>query len=171
MKVVLSSAIVFATMLGFAACSSSTDSPVQTQKPDATTVDSAPRTDDSDLIPCGPRSVLENVCQHCHSFPTQNDAPFPLVTYSDIMINRGEGITRDLMIAQLNARRMPLAPVTITDDQRDTLLAWLESGAPAAQADACADAGTDADSGDASDDAFDASDDADASDSGDAALD
>jgi len=103
----------------------------------------------ADMIPCAPRRVLETVCQRCHSDPTLNGAPFPLVGRSDIMTKRWGVVVRELMIEELDARRMPLAPVTIEPEDRDVLLAWLRAGAPAATTRVCAasppeDAGDDA---------------------------
>lgn len=110
--------------------------------------------DDSDEIPCEPRAVLQTVCQQCHTSPPVRSAPFPIVTLTDVRTMRSGGVVRDLMIAQLMAHRMPLAPVTIDDSQRATLLAWLQSGAPAVTARTCdgtADAAADVADGDAMD--------------------
>ena len=102
--------------------------------PDAVAFDASPQTsevDDRESIPCAPRRVLEGVCQRCHQAPPIRGAPFPLVTRSNILRVGPDGEVRELMIAQLEARRMPLAPETITDESRATLLAWLRAGAPA----------------------------------------
>lgn len=120
---------------------------------------------DEDAIPCEPRHVLQVVCQQCHSRPTKNDAPFSLVNLSDVLVTRSGSIVRDLMIAQLEAQRMPLAPVTIADDQRAVLLDWLHAGAPATTTTSCID--RDAGDAEAGDDAGDADSDS----SADAALD
>lgn len=100
--------------------------------------------DDADTIPCGPRRVLMAVCQRCHSRPPQNGAPFPLVTHADIVRVGPDGEIRQLMIEQIEAGRMPLSPVTIDYDSRETLTDWLAAGAPAEPPHAC-----DADAGDA----------------------
>jgi len=94
--------------------------------------------DDSDTIPCEPRLVLQSICQRCHRRPPLNGAPFPLVTYTNIVRVTPDGQIRQLMIQQLEARRMPLAPVTIPPAARETLLAWLRAGAPAALPSSCA---------------------------------
>jgi len=138
----LASGIVFAALLAFVACSSS--DPIVPAK-DAASPVTGP--DDSNEIPCDAREVLQTVCQQCHSDPPVRGAPFPLVTRTNILTQRSGGIARDLMIAQLLARRMPLAPVTIEDSQRSTLLAWLQNGAIAVKAQSCtepADAASDA---------------------------
>jgi uncharacterized membrane protein len=141
----LASGMLFASVLAFVACSSSgqiapaRDAGVEASPPD-----------DSNEIPCDAREVLQTVCQQCHSNPPVRGAPFPLVTRSNVLAARPGGVARDLMIAQLQAHRMPLAPVTIEDAQRETLLAWLQGGAAAVPAQSCTgvDAGADADAGD-----------------------
>jgi hypothetical protein len=101
---------------------------------------------DANEIPCGPRIVLQSICQQCHTRPTRNGAPFSLVNRSDILAATRGSVIRQLMIEQLEARRMPLSPVTITDDQRNTLLGWLKEGAPAVSPQDCpSDAGLGAD--------------------------
>lgn len=157
------SGTAFFTLLGFLACSS-TD-PVVAPPRDAA-IDSAIPVDDSTQIPCAPREVLQTVCQQCHARTPLNGAPFPLVTRTDILTMRSGGIARDLMIAQLVAKRMPLAPVTIEDEQRATLLAWLQDGAVAVTSQSCLDAGADA-AGDPPADASAAADSADAADADD----
>lgn len=117
------------------------------------------RNDVAGEIPCAPRRVLREVCQRCHVSPPRNGAPFPLLTRANVLSTYGGSVVRELMIEQLEARRMPLAPVTIEDDDRATLLAWLHAGAPAGGACAAADdASTDARvaANDASTDARDA---------------
>jgi hypothetical protein len=106
--------------------------------------------EDADEIPCEPRRVLQTVCQQCHSKPPRGGAPFPLVRRSDILATRTGVVVRELMIQQLDARRMPLTPVTIQDGERDVLLAWLRAGAPASAPQDCANDPT-ADGGDAGD--------------------
>src|SRR5215470_12403902 len=95
---------------------------------------------DEDEIPCPPRAVLQTVCQQCHTRPQRNGAPFALINRSDILNVYEGAVIRDLMIQVLDARKMPLAPVTIEDDQRDTLLGWLRSGAPNVPPTTCDDA-------------------------------
>ena len=87
--------------------------------------------DDTNLIPCAPRQVLQTVCQKCHSKPPQSGAPFPLVTRSNVVRATPDGQIRELMIQQIEAGRMPLTPVTIDDGSRAILLEWLKDGATA----------------------------------------
>lgn len=82
-------------------------------------------------IPCAPRHVLQTICQQCHTKPQKNGAPFPLINRSDVVDNvYGGVVVRELMIEMVEAGRMPLSPVTISDDDKATLLAWLHAGAP-----------------------------------------
>jgi hypothetical protein len=100
--------------------------------------------DDADTIPCGPRFVLQRICQRCHSNPTANGAPFPLETRWDIVRVGRDGEIRQLMIEQIEAGRMPLTPVTIDYSSRETLLDWLHAGAPAESPKTCEPNPTDA---------------------------
>ncbi|HVH42756.1 MAG TPA: hypothetical protein VM925_10445 [Labilithrix sp.] len=96
--------------------------------------------DDEDTIPCGPRLVLQTVCQKCHQKPPVNGAPFPLVRRSDIVRVTPDGEVRALMIEQMEVGRMPLSPETIDYNSRETLLDWLHAGAPAESPHSCEDA-------------------------------
>src|SRR5579859_3377724 len=81
-------------------------------------------------IPCDAKRVLEIVCQHCHSDPPMNGAPFPLVTYEDTQASfRGQTIAFQMLYVLQNGK-MPLPPVTIEPADRDTLIRWLQAGAP-----------------------------------------
>jgi hypothetical protein len=98
--------------------------------------------EDTDEIPCAPRVVLETICQRCHALRPRGGAPFPLVRRSDVVARVYQGsIVRELMIAELEAGRMPLRPVTIEPEPREALLGWLRAGAPAVSARSCTDAG------------------------------
>ena len=88
-------------------------------------------------LPCEPRRVLETVCQQCHSDPTTNGAPYPLQDLPEIVAVRDGDPVYTLMIAAIEARRMPLTPVTITEADRALLLDWLRRGAPAVTPRAC----------------------------------
>lgn len=127
------------------ACSSGSDGVADAG--DASVEAAAPvLAEDADMIPCGPRAVLQAICQTCHSRPPREGAPFPLVTRSNIVGTAADGRQlRELMIEQLEAKRMPLPPVTIEDDRRAVLLDWLRAGAPAIAAQECSDAGAPAD--------------------------
>jgi hypothetical protein len=125
------------------ACASSRDGVARPTGATGDASDGLLRRDDSMEIPCEPRRVLVAICQQCHTRPeTKNGAPFPLQWRSDVIATYGGVAIRELMIEQLAAGRMPLAPVTIDPADRETLLAWLRAGAPAVTATTCIDAGT-----------------------------
>ncbi len=85
-------------------------------------------------VPCDARRVLQNVCQQCHSNPTRNSAPFPLVTYDDTqVVASGEPLWHYMRIV-VQSGVMPLPPVQISATDRQTLSKWLNAGAPAATA-------------------------------------
>jgi len=91
-------------------------------------------------IPCDPNRVLQDVCQHCHSAPPQNGAPFPLVTYEDTQVLANGVPLWKFMRAVVQSGAMPLPPVQISGAQRDLLLAWFDAGAPArSSSDMCSD--------------------------------
>ncbi|HKQ69925.1 MAG TPA: hypothetical protein VJT73_11330 [Polyangiaceae bacterium] len=115
--------------LGMMACSGSST-------PDV--ADVVPIHEGSDRIPCEPRSILQGVCQKCHTQPLLNGAPFPLIDRSDIVRIQKDGVeVRAAMIAQLETGRMPLTPETIDDVSRGQLLNWLRAGAPAEPPHSC----------------------------------
>lgn len=131
------------------ACNESDDPPT-TGTPDGSS--DVVEVDDANTIPCAPRAVLQSVCQRCHQNPPIRGAPFPLVTRSNIVRVGVDGEIRQLMIQQLDARRMPLAPETIDEDARTILLDWLKAGAPATSPQTCSNL-EDASGEDASEDA------------------
>lgn len=148
------STIVFISVAGFfGACSSSNVVVAPDVPPDAST---QTLRQDANEIPCEPRHVLQTICQQCHTRPPRNGAPFSLVNRSDILDSRSGRIIRELMIEQLEVRRMPLAPVKISDESRTILLEWLRAGAPAVSPQTCPEPSSSKDAGvdaDASDDA------------------
>lgn len=131
------------------ACGSSDSAGPTTVQTDAAPLTTQAEVDDSNLIPCAPRAVLVNICQQCHGRPTKNGAPFPIQRLNDILSTHAGEVVRQDMIDELNANLMPLAPVTITPEDKATLLSWLNAGSPAVLPTSCSDAGA----GDASSDA------------------
>ena len=114
--------------------------------------ETSPEAASHDDIPCDPKTVLQNVCQKCHSSPPQNSAPFPLVSYDDTQVVMSGKPVWMYMRTVLQTGVMPLPPVTIAPSDLATLLHWLDDGAPPRSAtDVCStvlvdppDAGTDA---------------------------
>lgn len=75
------------------------------------------------------RFVFDNICQQCHSNPTQNGAPMPLVTYQNVRdavlnrplldrISRPEGAPG---LMPLGGPRLPQATI-------DLIFQWNEDG-------------------------------------------
>ena len=79
------------------------------------------------------------MCQQCHAAPPRNSAPFPLVTYADTQVVASGKPLWSYMIVALQNGVMPLPPVQIAPADRDTLIRWLDAGAPPRSAsDMCA---------------------------------
>jgi uncharacterized membrane protein len=89
-------------------------------------------------LPCEVQAVLSEVCDVCHSSPPQNGAPIPLVTYADTQAPftalptydhvptwrvMGDAVQSGLMPA-------PWPGVMLSADQEQTLLSWVDAGAP-----------------------------------------
>ncbi|MGZ3421602.1 MAG: hypothetical protein ACXWUG_15675 [Polyangiales bacterium] len=81
-------------------------------------------------IPCAPNEVLKNVCQQCHTTPSQHGAPFPLVTYGDVQADLDGHPVYYWMEKYVTSQDMPLPPVDLGDGDRAALLEWLRAGAP-----------------------------------------
>ena len=75
------------------------------------------------------RFVFENICTQCHSNPTQNGAPMPLVTYEnvrDAVLNRPllDRISR----AEGASGAMPLGGPRLPQNTIDLIFQWNEDG-------------------------------------------
>jgi hypothetical protein len=109
---------------------------------------SIPPTPAGEGLPCDVAQVLAAKCQTCHRRPPLFGAPMPLLSLADSRAPSptGQGLIWESMRAKVSKGLMP-PPTTPTGPlspaEKDTLLAWLNAGAPAG-ADACtpaADAG------------------------------
>lgn len=73
--------------------------------------------------------VFDNVCQECHSNPTQNGAPMPLVTFDDV---RDAVLTRPLLdrISREEGASgaMPLGGPRLPQNVIDLIFQWNEDG-------------------------------------------
>jgi len=86
---------------------------------------------------CAARTVLQGKCQRCHAEPSENGAPFPLLTYADTQVADRKGTPRyEKMKAALESEYMPplfleLTPAVepLSPDESATLRTWL-SGQP-----------------------------------------
>lgn len=87
---------------------------------------------------CAARTVLRDKCQRCHQDPTQNGAPFPLLTYADTQVVDRKGVPRsEKMKAALDSDYMPptflqLEPAVepLQESERSALVSWLSSDPP-----------------------------------------
>lgn len=75
------------------------------------------------------RFVFENICTQCHSNPTQNGAPMPLVTYEnvrDAVLNRPllDRISRE----EGASGAMPLGGPRLPQNTIDLIFQWNEDG-------------------------------------------
>jgi hypothetical protein len=85
---------------------------------------------------------LQDKCQRCHRDPPENGAPFALITYADTQVKHDTTPRYELMQAAVTSGFMPFVaaeldpPVaSLTCEQKETLLAWLEADAPPAPSD------------------------------------
>jgi hypothetical protein len=96
---------------------------------------------------CDALVVIQNKCQPCHSNPTQNDAPFSLVTFEDTQACYNNQLVHDRMEVMVETGQMPFVELNeilhldppvedLTPDEKTLLLTWLGEGA-------CAVGGTD----------------------------
>jgi len=93
---------------------------------------------------CDVRLILQNKCQRCHGNPTQNAAPFPLVSYADTQVSAPTpenpqrkryhqmltAVESGIMPDQSQDLAPPVSPLTC--EEKATLLAWLRADAPPA---------------------------------------
>jgi uncharacterized membrane protein len=94
---------------------------------------------------CDVEPLLQSKCQRCHTDPPSHGAPFSLVSYADTQVLDKQGNSRAThmrdMIAQgtMPATFVKLTPPVepLSDDERTTLLAWLDAGAPLGDDSAC----------------------------------
>ena len=89
-------------------------------------------------LPCDVDAVLRDVCQQCHSRPPQDGVPVSFVTYADTqaritVLPDYRNVPAWIVMGDLvGSGMMPQRPVTITQAERETLLAWVDAGAPPA---------------------------------------
>lgn len=100
----------------------------------STTCDSTPKTGE---IPCEVFAVIHAKCNPCHNTPTQNGAPFPLLTYADTQEPYGtDRLVYQQMFDQIQPGASPRMPLNgmLTDAEMKTLGDWLAACAPPAAA-------------------------------------
>lgn len=95
-------------------------------------------------LPCSVSLVLEAKCQRCHGEHLQNGAPFALLSWSDTQRTYFDKPVHERMLSAIESGFMPLVlpsitpPVErLTDEEEQTLVAWLRAGAQPVVASAC----------------------------------
>jgi uncharacterized membrane protein len=94
---------------------------------------------------CEVQRVLQAKCQRCHAASPEHGAPFPLVSYEDTQVVSAGGTARfsaiekavldDFMPPGFIALEPPVLP--LSDAEKQTLLDWCASGAPAGPEPGC----------------------------------
>lgn len=153
----IQSAFRWCTVLGFAialGCSDGNQTPERRggPLPDTSNGGSAdPGTGDQGAIPGCVLKVVQDKCQRCHGDPLTNGAPVPFLTTNDFQARYYESdfkwwevsvdrVGSDVMpfVALNDLPNPPKPPVEpLTEDEKTTLLGWLERGALADDSDAC----------------------------------
>jgi len=117
---------------GAAAAGSTTDPSVDAGASDAVTI-----TGD---LPCDVHAVLAAHCTSCHGDPPTSNAPYSLVTYSDLVrtVNGAEVAQRALARMQSATVPMPPPPATpVTASELATFSAWVTAATPSGDPNAC----------------------------------
>ncbi|HEY2410296.1 MAG TPA: hypothetical protein VGI10_30030 [Polyangiaceae bacterium] len=95
------------------------------------------------VLPCDVAAVLQDVCQHCHTSPPQNGAPFPLLTGNDTQAPFDPPYDNtpiwQVMGAAVDAGVMPPPDggVDISQAEREVIIDWAAAGAPEGDGGVC----------------------------------
>lgn len=92
-------------------------------------------------IPCDVDAILAAKCRRCHTDPTQNGAPFPLIEWSKLFAPYGAVVVYQAMFKAVDSDFMPLCaegtcgtfdpPVAaLSAEEKSALLAWLSCPLP-----------------------------------------
>lgn len=86
-------------------------------------------------LPCDVAAALSRACGECHGDAPSFGAPMPLADYDDLHVPALTDPTRkvyELVAERIEAETKMMPPDgDITDEERATLLAWIDAGAPA----------------------------------------
>jgi uncharacterized membrane protein len=88
------------------------------------------------LTYCDIEPIFMDRCLRCHGDPVAEDAPFSLSTYEEVAAET-VGIERAVRTGFMPLTALKLTPPVepLTDEERDTILDWLDDGAPAGSCD------------------------------------
>ncbi|HVZ31276.1 MAG TPA: c-type cytochrome, partial [Polyangiaceae bacterium] len=91
-------------------------------------------------LPCDVQAILASRCLSCHGEPLANGAPMPLVTLADVKAEEpdepGTYMYQNVE-KRIQSTTSPMPPKglpALTDDERATLVAWIDQGAPGSDA-------------------------------------
>lgn len=89
-------------------------------------------------FPCDVFTVLQNNCQSCHQDPPKVGAPYPLLTFEDTRELHGMTMTpRWRRMGQVvESNFMPIG-MTMSAEDKQTLLDWVDACAPPAEGMGC----------------------------------
>lgn len=111
-------------------CVLSGSPPVPEPWPESDAGDAATCMDTTDVgdMPCDIFMLIQTHCQTCHTMPTQNGAPFPLLTYEDTQEPFGmAGQQRWQRMAEvITTGFMPIGK-TLPEADKQALLNWLNN--------------------------------------------
>jgi hypothetical protein len=103
-----------------------------------TLVTCSPAAEPTASLPCDVQAVLSEVCDTCHSSPPKNGAPISIVTYADTQAVFTQLPTYDHVptwrvmgdAVAAGVMPQPWPGVALSSGQKQTLLAWVDAGAP-----------------------------------------
>jgi hypothetical protein len=87
-------------------------------------------------LPCKVDDAFALKCRRCHTVPTRHGAPFVFLTWDDTQQERGGQRLTELIGRAVRSNFMPYRieanpPVLpLTDDEKKTILDWVDAGGP-----------------------------------------
>lgn len=84
-------------------------------------------------LPCDVAQVLSDHCTSCHGSPPTGNAPFPLLTYGDLVAPDAGTTRADRGYIRMTAASNPMPPLpaaAVPADQIAAWKAWLDAGLP-----------------------------------------
>lgn len=95
-------------------------------------------------FPCEVEDVIAAKCQRCHNDPQENGAPFPLLVWEDTRRPYGLVLVYEAMLPAIETDFMPFTQLDLdppveplTPEEKELMLDWLRSDAPAELGPAC----------------------------------
>ncbi|MDH5671821.1 MAG: hypothetical protein OEZ06_06700 [Myxococcales bacterium] len=86
---------------------------------------------------CQALTVFGSACQSCHGKELAGGAPFPLLSYEDVLapsLSDPSKTVAEMIAVRIHEETRPMPPLSqkpLSDDQLATLDAWLDAGTPA----------------------------------------